>query len=167
MIVYLLRHGEAEGIGAGAAHSDAARRLTNDGKRRLEQAAASWRRCVGDIDRVYTSPLVRARQTAVVFAEALGHRQALQECEWLLPEAEPELAARVALADAAADCNNIAFVGHEPHLGELLAMLLLGRGAIPLKKGMLVGIELQGPTVASGRLVACLTTKLAGRLEGS
>lgn len=165
MIVYLLRHGEAEDVGAGGARTDADRRLTETGRRRLQQASSTWRRCVGEVDHIYTSTLVRARQTADLFAEAVGHRDAIEVGDWLVPEADPDIAVRACLADAAAGRTGIALVGHEPHLGDLLARFLLGRGAIPLKKGMLVGVELLAPAAASGRLVFCLSTKLATRLD--
>lgn len=165
MIVYLLRHGEAEDIRPGGARSDAERRLTKDGAERLRRAAPVWCQCVGQVDRVYVSTLIRARQTGEIFAEAVQHRGELLVSDWLVPEADPDVAAKMAVADAVAGNDCIAFVGHEPHLGELLARLLLGRGSIPFKKGMLVGVELLGTTATSGRLVCCLTTKLASRID--
>jgi phosphohistidine phosphatase SixA len=94
------------------------------------------------------------------------HRSELLVSDWLVPEADPDVAAQAVVADAAAGNKAIAFVGHEPHLGELFARLLFGRGAIPLKKGMLVGVELDSAAAARGRLVCCLSAKLAGRLAG-
>lgn len=161
MIVFLLRHGEAEDIGPGEARTDDARRLTEAGRERLVRAGRAWRRCVGQPDAIHTSPLVRARQTAEVLAQAVRFEPEPTVSDWLVPEADPEAAARCAIAETLAGRDSLVFVGHEPHLGELLARLLLGGGAIPLKKGMLVGVELDSPVAASGRLVCCLSAKLA------
>ncbi|MEZ5967225.1 MAG: phosphohistidine phosphatase SixA [Planctomycetota bacterium] len=165
MIVYLLRHGEAEGIGSTAARTDADRQLTSEGRQRLQQAKHAWRRCVGSVDRVYASTLVRAKQTSTEFARALDYAGTIEIADWLTPEADPDLAVRHALAEAAAGRDSIAFVGHQPHLGDVLGRLLVGHGSIPLKKGMLVGVELDGPASASGHLVCCLSAKIAGRLD--
>ena len=164
MIVYLLRHGEAEDVGPHGARSDAERRLTAEGRERLLRAAPTWRRLVGDVDRVYSSPLIRARETADVFAEAVRFHGKRGELAGLVPEADPDDVARVILADATEGLTSVAFVGHEPHLGGTLAMLLVGRGSIPFKKGMLVGVELAGKTAPTSRLLCCVTTKLASKL---
>ena len=52
----------------------------------------------------------------------------------------------------------IALVGHEPHLGDLLGLLLSGneRVSIPLSKGMLAAVELNDAKVMLGRLLFVL-----------
>lgn len=165
MIAYLLRHGEAEDIGPHGARSDAERRLTTEGRERLRRAARTWRRLVGEVDRLYSSPLVRAKETADEFAEAVRYRGKREELACLVPEADPEVVAQLILADATRGLGSVVFVGHEPHLGATLALLLQGHGSIPLKKGMLVGVEVEGAAAPTSRLVCCLTTKLAGKFE--
>lgn len=68
MRLYLLRHGKAE------AHnlSDAQRRLTPAGLRRMERAAKVMARLELRPARIFSSPRVRSRQTADVVAAALG-----------------------------------------------------------------------------------------------
>jgi len=159
--VYLLRHGDAEEGGAG---SDAERRLTEDGRSALQRAQPTWQRVVGRVDRIYTSPLVRAKETAKVFAEAVGFTAAFEEVDCLAPDAEPEGVARLVLADAADGRGAVAFVGHEPNLGQVLAFLLQGQGAIPLEKGMVVGVRMESGTSLGGRLLCCLGSSLAAEL---
>ena len=67
MRLYLLRHGKAE------AHNvnDARRRLTPAGVARMERAARVMARLIRGPLRIYSSPRVRARQTADIVAEAL------------------------------------------------------------------------------------------------
>ncbi|MBI2299964.1 MAG: histidine phosphatase family protein, partial [Armatimonadetes bacterium] len=61
--IYLLRHGIAEEQGAGAP-SDAARRLTAEGRDKCGEAARGIAALKVRFDQVWTSPLVRARGTA-------------------------------------------------------------------------------------------------------
>ena len=163
MFVYLLRHGIAEDFAAGG---DAARRLTREGRDRLAAAAPTWRRCVQQLDRVYTSPLIRAAETAAELVAAVDHSDPIVELPGLVPEADPRLAAEILLADVRAGCHAVAMVGHEPHLGSLLGTLLHCQASIPFKRGMLVGVELSSAAAAFGRLVLCLSTKHAARADG-
>lgn len=165
MIVYLLRHGVAEDVGPGGARSDAERRLTAEGKERLQRAAPAWRRAIEKLDVIYTSPLVRAKETATYLAQATRHAEPAQLREFLTPESDPQAAVHLILADARHGRDAIALVGHEPHLGELLGELLGSHGAVPFKKGMLVGVELEGVAAPVSRLVLCLSTKLAARFD--
>jgi phosphohistidine phosphatase SixA len=66
--------------------------------------------------------------------------------------------------EALSQTKSVALVGHEPHLGYLLGALLTGhpRHPIPLKKGMLVGVE----TETSASLVAALRFALSSKLAG-
>ena len=71
MTVILVRHAESEGNVGGMIQGWTDLRLTSVG---VEQAALVARRLSGEtIAAVYTSPLLRARETARPIAEALGH----------------------------------------------------------------------------------------------
>ncbi len=163
MLVYLLRHGIAEDSALGG---DGLRRLTREGRDRLALAAPTWRRCVQQLDRLYSSPLVRAVETATELGAAVDHTAPIVELPCLEPEADPQLAVEILLADARAGHEAVALVGHEPHLGCLLGQLVGGAGAIPFKRGMLVGVDLPSAGSAWGRLVLCLSSKLAARANG-
>ncbi len=162
MIVYLLRHGIAED--RALTGGDAARCLTSDGVARLERATRGWQRVVGPVDRVLTSPLARARQTAAIFQRSIAP-QAAMDVEALL---EPSARALHLLENlqgwAAQNTAGIACVGHEPHLGSLLGLLLTGseRTCIPFKKGMLVAVEIDSCASMLGRLIAALSQRIAG-----
>ncbi|MCA8976412.1 MAG: histidine phosphatase family protein [Planctomycetes bacterium] len=164
MLIYLLRHGVAEdGFGI----DDAERALTEDGWRKLRDAAPAWRRLVEDLDVVVQSPLRRARETAAVLLEAVGGDPKLRTEAMLEPGADPQLAMEFLLAELRSSTDGIALVGHEPHLGALLGLLLTGRehSAVPLKKGMLVAVELARPTSLIGALKFSLSWKAAARLR--
>jgi phosphohistidine phosphatase len=164
VIVYLLRHGVAEDQAEGGA--DAERALTADGVRKLERAGRTWRRLVDDVDRIFVSPLVRARQTAVLFGQAAARRAPMTETDDLTPGAPPTAAQGLLQRELQAGTTAVACIGHEPHLGGLLGLLLTGsdRIAVPLKKGMLVAVELASSASMSGRLVFALSQRAAGEL---
>lgn len=159
MLIYLLRHGIAEDPGPGT--SDAERALTEDGWKRLRRAAPAWRRLIETPEVVFVSPLRRAQETASVFAEATGFAGELRVESALLPDAPPTLAASLLEAEALSGCKSVGVIGHEPHLGYLLGLLVTGhpRQPIPFKKGMVVGVESE----SSASLVAGLRFALSQR----
>jgi phosphohistidine phosphatase len=163
MIVYLLRHGVAEEATRG---SDDLRELTPEGITKLERASASWRRVVGRVDRILVSPLVRARQTAEIFARTVAKHAEQVETPELTPGAPPRLAQTLLQAELLHGFDGVACVGHEPNLGALLGVLTTGqeRSAIPLKKGMLCAVELQSAASMTGRLLFALGTRQASEL---
>lgn len=136
MKLFLLRHGIAEDRRPG--HSDAERRLTPDGIERMRREAQAFARIGVNPERIVTSPLARAYETAQIVAEALGQGGAVRVDE--------RLAGNVGIGD----CQDIVaaepgvsrwmLVGHEPTLS-MLAGLLTGGSAIELKKGGLVLLE--------------------------
>ncbi|MGE3173394.1 MAG: phosphohistidine phosphatase SixA [Planctomycetota bacterium] len=161
MIVYLLRHGNAEDFAA--AGGDDARELTAEGRERLQRAGACWRKLVGPVDLVLSSPLVRARQTAALFVEAACPQARVEEERSLEPSARPLLMLERLQACAVQGLTGVACVGHEPHMGNLLGLLLTGheRSPIPFKKGMLAVVEVEGSSHMIGRLVAAISQKTA------
>lgn len=130
----LLRHGIAED--RGGATPEPLRALTPVGRRRSE---AVVRRLVSlglGADRLVSSPLLRARQTAEI-AVAAGLAPGLELAEALVPGGD---ALRVVRA---AGPGRLMLVGHEPDLG-LLACRLLGAaaGALTLRKAGLAVLSL-------------------------
>jgi phosphohistidine phosphatase len=163
MHIYLLRHGNAEDHAEGG---DAERALTEDGWKRLRRAAPAWHALLDTPEVVFTSPLRRAQQTASVFAEALHYERELRIESALVPDAPPQLATALLEAEALSGTRSVALVGHQPHLGYLLGLLLTGhpRQPIPLKKGMLVAVETASVASLVGNLRLALTQRAATRL---
>ena len=83
MNVYLLRHGIAEDYSVSARDED--RELTQEGIEKLKLASAGWKRVIGHIDRVFSSPLIRARQTAEILHQAAGVEEPIAEAPQLVP----------------------------------------------------------------------------------
>lgn len=159
MRIYLLRHGNAEDARPGV--SDAERALTDEGWERLQRSATAWRALVDPPGTVLVSPLRRAQETASVFTDAVKFRGEIRTEHSLVPNAPVALALNQIEIEALSGTQSVALVGHEPHLGYLLATLLTGhpRQSIPLKKGMLVGVE----TESSASLVASLRFALSSK----
>ncbi|VVM07551.1 partial 2,3-bisphosphoglycerate-dependent phosphoglycerate mutase, partial [Methylacidimicrobium tartarophylax] len=68
MTVYLLRHAAA----IREAPTDAERKLSKKGRQEAQSAGNALHRLGVRPDLIWSSPLVRARQTAEIVAEALG-----------------------------------------------------------------------------------------------
>jgi phosphohistidine phosphatase len=159
MEIWLLRHASAEDrSGSGR---DADRTLTEDGHKRAREVARGLAALEPGIELVLTSPFARARQTAEPAARALKLADKMRETAALQPDRDPEeILAEVRAEGAAA----VLLVGHEPHLGELLGRLVLGRPglAMPMKKAAVARLDWPGTGPATlrallpGRLLAVI-----------
>ena len=149
MTVYVIRHAAAE-----LAHpsGDAARRLTPDGVKRMKKVARALSSIGVRPEIIYTSPLARARETAEIVASALGETDVV-ECEHLAPGHAP---ASVIDFLRHAKCRSAAVVGHEPQLGELVALMLCGssRSVVDMKKASVACVEFDGPVGPSKGLLS-------------
>jgi phosphohistidine phosphatase len=156
MELLILRHAIAFPRDARRWPDDTERPLTAEGARKARRAATGLKRLAARPQRVLTSPLVRARDTARIFAQAGRWPQAV-ECTALAPDGDPEAAlASLRRQGAKADC--VAVVGHQPQLGRLLALCLRGDAgaeAFELGKSGIAWVRFEGPPRAGrGRLIA-------------
>lgn len=140
MQLLVIRHAIAEDREdfARTGEDDALRPLTSDGRRKMRRVARGLRREVPSIALLASSPLVRAYQTASIVAEEYGFG-AVEIADVFAPEMPLEGAlgwVADASHSAAAD-EVVAVVGHEPHLGSFITMLLAGREEpmLELRKG--------------------------------
>src|SRR6476646_8608181 len=83
MKVYIFRHGEALSKGEPAVSSDAERPLVEEGIRRSRQAIEGFSNLAITIEAIFTSPWLRAKQTAAIAADVLGVTDHLFEMEEL------------------------------------------------------------------------------------
>ncbi len=144
LVLDLLRHGEAEAPGAGG---DAARPLSAAGREALARlagllAAEGW-----SPDRIFSSPLLRARQTAEIVREAAPNSPAVEGVEELSADGDPSAVLEL-LSDRAPEARHVLLVTHQPLVG-LLATLLAG-GELPFPAGTLVRIECAAGAVPGG-----------------
>ncbi len=140
----LLRHGIAverdEWEGA-----DADRPLTERGAMRVAQVSAGLKRLDVQPTHIFSSPLLRAIETAKILQKSLRARSAVQVIDELLPDAPPNTLLSSLHNVLPESC--VLFIGHEPHLGMVASVLLAGRSSasFPLKKAGACLIELPVP----------------------
>lgn len=159
MELLILRHAIAFPRDAKRWPDDAKRTLTMEGVKRARRAAAGLKRMAKRPALVLTSPLVRARDTAAIFAQAARWPEAL-DCAALSPGAPPEdVLAALRRQGAKAEC--VAVVGHEPHLSRLLALSVRGDAraeAFELKKSAIACLQFEGPPRAGQGVLKWLVT---------
>lgn len=138
--LYLIRHGVAAARGE-AYPDDSKRPLTAAGIAALRKEARALNTLGIGFDHIITSPLVRTRQTAEVFAEQLKARPSVSLSDALAPAGTPaavmqELARHMRRA-------HVALVGHEPGIGELAARLTGSRVPLAFKKGAICRLDFE------------------------
>jgi phosphohistidine phosphatase len=161
--LYLIRHGVAEERGD-AWPDDAKRPLSEEGMARLRKSARGLARLDVWIDVVFTSPLVRARQTADIVAAAFDPRPSIITIDSLAPEGT--YTALAADLEKHARKPRIALVGHEPGIGELAARLIGSRHSFEFKKGAVCRIDVEEvPPPGPGDLRWMLTPKILAAIK--
>jgi phosphohistidine phosphatase len=141
--LYLVRHAIAAERGDDWPDDDK-RPLTERGIARFKEAVAGLTPLDVEIDEIFTSPLVRAKQTADLLAAGVKGKPSVKILEALSPGHSPtSLLAQLAKV---AKRRRIALVGHEPGLGELAAHLIGAGRALPFKKGGVCRIEVESLT---------------------
>jgi len=138
--LFLVRHAEA--VERSGTTPDASRCLTTKGRLAFRKIARRVRRAGIAPDVIFTSPLLRAVQTAEILAERLEHEGPVVVARELSPGFDLR-ALRALLSDSGSPAE-AAFVGHEPDLGDLAAMLLEVPGGFPLRKGAVLAMEADG-----------------------
>ncbi|HEY0791586.1 MAG TPA: histidine phosphatase family protein [Chthoniobacterales bacterium] len=114
--LYLVRHADAEPVQT----VDAERRLTSKGREQAARLGRFFQEREFVVKAVFSSPLVRAAQTAELLAQPLG----------LSPVLRPELSAGVSpgavrrFLQAQSVCDGAVIVGHEPDLSGVTADFL-------------------------------------------
>lgn len=151
--LWLLRHGEAEPHDV---RPDDERRLTDRGR---EQSIAAGRGLAAlglEFHDAFTSPKVRARDTARLACQALG-------CEPVEHEALRagfDVDDALELLAAAGEHKRILVVGHDPDFSQVVHDLTGAR--VALKKGGVAGVRLDG---RQGELVALLRPRELERIR--
>jgi len=152
MKVFLVRHAIAHGRNRVRWPNDALRPLTSAGMQKFRRAAGGLAKWMPRSARLLTSPYVRARETAMLLAEARGSKKPV-ECAELA--ADKQFSQAFELLRSRKD-KAVILVGHEPYLSGFLGIALAGRHArlrIDFKKGGAACIEFTA-RVEPGR--ACL-----------
>jgi len=161
--LYLVRHAIAAERD-GEWPDDTKRPLTERGVGRFRDGVKGLRRLDVTIDEIFTSPLVRAKQTADLLAAGVEGKPPVKILEALAPGHTS--AAVLSHLAKAAKRRRIALVGHEPDLGELAAHLLGAGRPLPFKKGGVCRIDVESLTSKrAGSLIWFVTPNVLRQLK--
>jgi phosphohistidine phosphatase len=146
MYLYLIRHGIAidlDTIDSNRTDLDRSRHLTKTGRKKIEQVAKSLKMANLKFDRIVSSPLVRAQQTAeLLIAQNLSSQ--LELSDDLAPSGNLE-SWLTWWESRSIDrpISKLALVGHEPNLSEWAELLIFGniQHKLVLKKGGLIALK--------------------------
>jgi phosphohistidine phosphatase len=125
--VYIVRHGTAVEVGEEGVTGDVDRHLSGPGRVKTEEVARGLRALGGVPDRLVTSPLVRARQTAEILAAVLAPGINVDVVDQLCPGSRT-LAIVAWLQKHSGD--SVMLVGHMPDLVVLGSCLLTGHSEV-------------------------------------
>jgi phosphohistidine phosphatase len=154
MELYFFRHGQAEDA-QGPDFDDYTRKLTDKGIERTQAAGLALIKLNVKPARIYTSPRLRARQTADILGEALD----------IVPEARDEVnfgfnpqLIPTLITDIPND-GAVMFVGHEPDLS-ITVGALTGGGEVEMKKGGMARVDLLARSPLRGVLMWLLAPRM-------
>lgn len=154
MQILIIRHARAgqRGLLGFIGKKDAARPLTDAGRKDMRKAAKGLQTLVPEIGVLATSPLVRARETAAIISRRYDDIPMMELAPLAPGGSKEDMLAW--LRDQKAEAT-VVLVGHEPDLGILASWLLSARAEsfLSLKKGAACLVEMsEMPTPGSGRL---------------
>ena len=157
MNVFILRHAIAVERGTKGYADDSKRPLTAEGEKEIFIKTVEMQRRGLKFDLIFSSPYVRAKQTATIVAVTHHIKSSrIIYTKNLLPNANfRDLCKEI---NAHSKLKNFLLVGHEPHLSQLISYLLTGNNtlALELKKGGLCHLNfktLVKPAAATLRLL--------------
>ena len=146
--IFLMRHGIAADLGVGGVIRDADRPLTPEGRAKLQVMAEGMRRLELKFNLIFTSPLLRARQTAEVVADVLELQHKVKLLESLAPGkglvGAESGKAEIFIEMGAYSFTRALLVGHQPDLSELASFMLTGNRNLnaEFRKGSICAIEM-------------------------
>jgi phosphohistidine phosphatase len=148
MKLYLVRHGTATDIAA----SDAERELTREGREEARIVGAALAELGVKPSRVWSSPLVRARQTAEIVAQVTKFRGEVELLDELTNGTSTTTLFKVLQSYSSPE--EILLVGHMPSLSEHLAALIGSKNpqGLPFGKGSVACVDLDELRPGHGQL---------------
>lgn len=155
--LYIVRHAVAEDVPSSG--DDAARRLTKKGRKAFTRLVQRLAAAGMEVDLVATSPLVRTRETAEILAAELEGQPPVIVVDALAPGSDWQALVEWTVRQ---DAGRVAWVGHAPCVGRLVAQTIGdGSAAIRMQKGAVAAIRLDDGPGQPGELEWLVTPDLA------
>ena len=154
MKLYFLRHADAlEGT------DDAARPLSPHGRKEALEVGRFLKRAGIEFDAAYSSPLVRAKETAEIVLDACGSTKLNLTAALLNETSEAKFEEWL---KGIPDATHVCLVGHAPSLADRVRQLLgiKATDALKLPKGALACLETENRRTATLKFL--VTPKLLG-----
>jgi phosphohistidine phosphatase len=156
--ILLVRHAIAEARGP-AWPDDTVRPLTKKGELRMREIARRLKALGEASDVVVTSPLKRAKDTALILMREWSSSSDVEEIDALAPGHTPAQTMAAVAEEITGD--RIALVGHEPDLGQFAAWLLSAKQPLLFKKGGVARVDLESLSrPREGQLIWLATPRL-------
>ena len=134
-----MRHGEAGR--SSPSPGDSKRSLTTEGKQEIMDLSNGLKSLEIKLDCIFSSPLLRAKQTAEIVAKSLKFKGKIEEIDALKPEGS-RLEFYSILSRLKQD-SVVLVVGHEPYLSEMISEAISQSGCrINLKKSGLARMRI-------------------------
>lgn len=118
MKIFLIRHAEAIDYETDTVKDDEHRFITPNGRNITIKVAEFLKEELNDLDIIFTSPLIRAVQTAEIFADELKFKNEVMLVNEL--KNEFSIAGLQKLLNKNSELKSIALVGHEPKMSVLV-----------------------------------------------
>lgn len=129
MNLYLLRHADAGMRNPKVYPDDSLRPITNKGRKQIERVGKFLQKQQITFDLIFTSPFVRASQTAQGVRKVLDlKKEKLITTPHLAPLGDPQ--ALVEEINRYLPLGHVLVVGHEPDLSLLISLLLTGDSSV-------------------------------------
>ncbi len=135
MNLYIVRHAIAVERGTSGYEDDSQRPLTEGGRKKMKKIVKGMRQLDVELDKILTSPYVRARDTAQILADGFKLKDKIAFSDNLIPPGNFDRLIDEVLEKY--EVGSLALVGHEPMLSSFISFLMIGKpeSAITLKKG--------------------------------
>jgi phosphohistidine phosphatase len=149
--IYLIRHADALALGERGITRDAGRPLSEEGEIQARHIGAGLQRRGIRLEKVVISPFLRARQTAEGILRAWETRAPeVSVCSHLVPDGRPKKLAKFLRGLGG---ENVALIGHQPHLGLWTAWLIGSKKAqIDIAKAGVAYVNCDEPRKGAGLL---------------
>ena len=163
MDLFIIRHAWAAERDEAAYPDDSLRPLTDEGRNRFTRLVEALTPRGLTPQLIVASPMIRCVQTAEIIAAALGEKTKVVQRKELLPGGDPKHLLSWT-EEHASDLGQVAWVGHAPDVGHLVAGLIgLDNGWLDVKKGGIAAIGFSGPPeLGRGELRWLVTAKVLG-----
>ncbi len=149
MNVFFIRHAEAIDYETETVKSDEYRYITEEGRKETRKAAKILRKEMKHVNKFFSSPLIRAVQTAELFAAMIKFKGSIEIVNELQNEYTTGSVQDLIRRNSGLD--SIALVGHEPKMSVLIRIMSDKKSFSDFSKSGVCLVELKG--AESGKLI--------------